>query len=196
MGSPRCLTTRWSWLPPITRSTPRPRIYGAQTATVVGKSGEEIWTDKYGRIRVHFHWDQLGKSDENDACWMRVAQGWAGKQWGAFFLPRIGQEVVVTFLEGDPDRPLVTGCVYNADQTVPYTLPDNQTRGTIKSNTSKGGGGFNEIRFEARSLDLARYCGHHRRCSADQQHDRNTDDNQCRLPERRRWWPSSSDRTR
>ena len=130
------------------RSTPRPRIYGAQTATVVGKSGEEIWTDKYGRIRVHFHWDQLGKQDENDACWVRVAQGWAGKQWGAFFLPRIGQEVVVTFLEGDPDRPLVTGCVYNADQTVPYALPDNQTRSTIKSNSSKGGGGFNEIRFE------------------------------------------------
>src|SRR5205085_4779413 len=81
-------------------------------------------------------------------CWIRVAQGWAGKQWGAMILPRIGQEVVVTFLEGDPDRPLVTGCVYNAVQTVPYTLPDDQTKSTLKSNSSKGGGGFNEIRFE------------------------------------------------
>jgi type VI secretion system secreted protein VgrG len=130
------------------RVTPRPRIYGSQTAVVVGKSGEEIWTDKYGRIRLHFHWDQLGKSDENDSCWVRVSQSWAGKQWGAWFLPRIGQEVVVSFLEGDPDRPIVTGSVYNADQTVPYALPDNQTRSTFKSNSSKGGGGFNEIRFE------------------------------------------------
>ncbi len=130
------------------RITPRPRIYGSQTATVVGKSGEEIWTDKYGRIRLHFHWDQLGKSDENDSCWVRVSQGWAGKQWGAMFLPRIGQEVVVTFLEGDPDRPLVTGGVYNAEMTVPYALPDDQTKSTVKSNSSKGGNGFNEIRFE------------------------------------------------
>ena len=130
------------------RVTHRPRIYGSQTATVVGKSGEEIWTDKYGRVRLHFHWDQLGKSDENDSCWARVSQTWAGKQWGAWFLPRIGQEVVVSFLEGDPDRPIVTGSVYNADQTLPYTLPDDQTKSTIKSNTSKGGGGFNEIRFE------------------------------------------------
>ena len=130
------------------RATPRPRIYGSQTATVVGKSGEEIWTDKYGRIRLHFHWDQLGKSDENDSCWVRVSQGWAGKQWGSWFLPRIGQEVVVSFLEGDPDRPIVTGSVYNADQTVPYTLPDDQTKSTFKSNSSKGGGGFNEFRFE------------------------------------------------
>ena len=130
------------------RVTPRPRIYGSQTATVVGKAGEEIWTDKYGRVRLHFHWDQQGKSDENDSCWVRVAQGWAGKQWGGLFLPRIGQEVVVTFLEGDPDRPLVTGGVYNAEQTVPYTLPDDQTKSSVKSNSSKGGGGFNEIRFE------------------------------------------------
>ncbi len=130
------------------RTTPRPRIYGAQTATVVGKSGEEIWTDKYGRIRVHFHWDRLGKKDEKDSCWVRVSQAWAGKQWGSFCLPRVGQEVVVGFLEGDPDRPIVTGSVYNAEQTLPYSLPDNQTRSTIKSNSSKGGSGFNEIRFE------------------------------------------------
>jgi type VI secretion system secreted protein VgrG len=130
------------------RLTPRPVIPGTQTAIVVGKSGEEIWTDKYGRVKVQFHWDQLGKSDENSSCWIRVAHGWAGKAWGQMFLPRIGQEVVVSFLEGNPDRPLITGSVYNAEQTVPYTLPDNQTQSTIKSNVSKGGGGFNEIRFE------------------------------------------------
>jgi type VI secretion system secreted protein VgrG len=130
------------------RLAPKPRIPGAQTATVTGKSGEEIWTDKYGRITVKFHWDQAKPVDETSSCWVRVAQGWAGKQWGAFFLPRVGQEVIVSFLEGDPDRPIVTGSVYNATQTVPYALPDNQTRSTIKTNSSKGGGGFNEIRFE------------------------------------------------
>jgi type VI secretion system secreted protein VgrG len=130
------------------RTTRKPVIAGTQTAIVVGKSGEEIWTDKYGRVKVQFHWDQLGKSDENSSCWIRVAQRWAGTAWGAFFLPRVGQEVVVSFLEGDPDRPLITGAVYNAEQTVPYTLPDDQTKSTIKSNTSKGGSGFNEIRFE------------------------------------------------
>ncbi len=129
-------------------TTPKPVIPGTQTAIVVGKSGEEIWTDKFGRIKVHFHWDRVGKKDETSSCWIRVSQGWAGKSWGSFFLPRIGQEVVVSFLEGDPDRPLVTGAVYNAEQTVPYTLPTNQTQSTVKSNTSKGGAGFNEIRFE------------------------------------------------
>ncbi|HLI83227.1 MAG TPA: type VI secretion system tip protein TssI/VgrG [Bryobacteraceae bacterium] len=128
--------------------TPRPIIHGSQTATVVGKAGEEIWTDQYGRIVVQFHWDQLGQNDEKSSCWIRVAQGWAGKQWGSFFLPRIGQEVVVSFLEGNPDRPLVTGCVYNATQTVPYTLPGEQTKSTIKTSSSKGGAGFNELRFE------------------------------------------------
>lgn len=130
------------------RTTRKPVIPGTQTAIVVGKSGEEIWTDKYGRIKVQFHWDQLGKNDENSSCWIRVAHGWAGKGWGQIFLPRIGQEVVVSFLEGDPDRPLVTGSVYNAEQTVPYALPGEQTKSTIKSNVSKGGGGWNEIRFE------------------------------------------------
>jgi type VI secretion system secreted protein VgrG len=130
------------------RSTPKPSIVGTQTAIVVGKAGEEIWTDKYGRIKVQFHWDQRGKNDENSSCWIRVDYGWAGKGWGGIFLPRIGQEVVVSYLEGDPDRPLVTGAVYNAQQVVPYTLPADQTRSTIKSNSSKGGQGFNEIRFE------------------------------------------------
>jgi type VI secretion system secreted protein VgrG len=131
------------------RQTPRPVIAGAQTALVTGKQGEEIWTDKYGRIRVQFHWDRLGQKDEKSSCWVRVAQGWAGKGWGSFFLPRIGQEVVISFLEGDPDRPLVTGSVYNAEQTVPYALPAEQSKSTIKSQSTKEGGtGFNEIRFE------------------------------------------------
>lgn len=130
------------------RQVPWPRIPGTQTAVVVGKSGEEIWTDEYGRIKVQFHWDQEGTNDENSSCWVRVAHGWAGKGWGQIYLPRIGQEVVVSFVNGDPDRPLITGSVYNAEQTVPYTLPDDQTKSTIQSESSKGGGGYNEIRFE------------------------------------------------
>ncbi|HZY73335.1 MAG TPA: type VI secretion system tip protein TssI/VgrG [Edaphobacter sp.] len=128
--------------------TPRAVIRGSQTAIVVGKSGEEIWTDQYGRIKVKFHWDQSAAQDETSSCWIRVAQGWAGQQWGSFFLPRIGQEVIVSFLDGNPDRPIVTGCVYNGQQTTPYSLPDEQTKSTIKSNSSKGGSGFNELRFE------------------------------------------------
>jgi type VI secretion system secreted protein VgrG len=130
------------------RRTARPRVAGSQTAIVVGPSGKEIWTDQYGRVKIQFHWDQVGTKDENSSCWVRVAQNWAGTSWGAFALPRIGQEVVVSFLDGDPDRPLVTGCLYNGDNPVPYTLPDDQTKTTLKSNTSQGGGGFNEIRFE------------------------------------------------
>jgi len=126
----------------------KPVIPSAQTAVVVGKSGEEIWTDKYGRVTVQFFWDREGKADENSSCWIRVAQGWAGKQWGSIYIPRIGQEVAVSFLEGDPDRPLITGSVYNADQMPPYALPGEQTKSTVKSYSSKGGGGFNEIRLE------------------------------------------------
>jgi type VI secretion system secreted protein VgrG len=130
------------------RVTPRPVIHGSQTAVVVGKAGEEIWTDQYGRIVVQFPWDQLGQNNEKSSCWIRVSQTWAGKAWGAMFIPRIGQEVIVSFLEGNPDRPIVTGCVYNAQQVLPYTLPGDQTKSTIKSNSSKGGNGFNEIRLE------------------------------------------------
>lgn len=129
-------------------ATRRPVIAGTQTATVTGKAGEEIWTDRYGRVKVKFHWDQSATKEENTSCWIRVAQGWAGKNWGSFFLPRIGQEVVVSFLEGNPDRPLITGCVYNADQTTPYALPAEQTKSTLKSRSSKGGSGWNEFRFE------------------------------------------------
>jgi type VI secretion system secreted protein VgrG len=126
----------------------KPFVQGPQTAMVVGKAGEEIWTDKYGRVKVQFHWERDGKADETSSCWVRVQQGWAGKSWGTMFIPRIGMEVVVSFLEGDPDQPLITGCVYNGDNMPPYALPGEQTKSTIKSNTSKGGGGFNEIRFE------------------------------------------------
>jgi type VI secretion system secreted protein VgrG len=127
--------------------TAKPRIYGTQTAKVVGKSGEEIWTDKYGRIKVQFHWDQEGKNDENSSCWIRVMQFWGGKDWGALFTPRIGTEVIVTFLEGDPDQPVVTGTIYNAIETVPYALPSNQNISTIKTRSTKSGAAGNEIRF-------------------------------------------------
>lgn len=130
------------------RQTPKPIIHGAQSAVVVGPAGEEIFTDKYGRVKVQFHWDRVGKLDSNSSCWMRVVQTWAGNKWGTMFIPRIGMEVIVDFLEGDPDQPIITGCVYNPDTMPPYTLPDEKTKSTIKSNSSKGGGGFNEFRFE------------------------------------------------
>jgi len=132
------------------RVTPKPRIWGTQTALVVGKSGEEIWTDKDGRVKLQFYWDRLGKKDENSSCWVRVSSLWAGKNWGAIHIPRLGQEVVVGFLEGDPDFPVVIGRLYNSEQVPPYGLPGNQTQSGIKSRSSKGGGtdNFNEIRFE------------------------------------------------
>ena len=130
------------------RLSPKPMIHESKTALVVGPKGEEIYTDKYGRIKVQFYWDRKGKHDENSSCFMRVAQMIAGKGWGTMSIPRIGQEVVVTYLEGDPDRPLVTGVVYNAEQMPAYTLPDEKTKSYIKSNSSKGGQGYNEIRLE------------------------------------------------
>ena len=132
------------------RTTPKPVVQGPQTAIVVGKSGEEIWTDKYGRVKVQFHWDRYGKLDENSSCWVRVAQVWAGKEWGAMHIPRIGQEVIVEFLEGDPDQPIITGRVYNGSNKPPYELPAKQTQSGIKSRSTKGGSAdnFNEIRFE------------------------------------------------
>ena len=132
------------------RITPKPFVQGPQTAVVVGPGGEEIYTDKYGRVKVQFHWDRLGKKDENSSCWIRVSHPWAGKGWGTISNPRIGQEVIVDFLEGDPDQPIITGRVYNAEQMPPYDLPANQTQSGMKSRSSKGGGGanFNEIRME------------------------------------------------
>lgn len=128
--------------------TTKPKIEGVQTGIVVGPSSEEIHTDEFGRIIVQFHWEEESTYNEQSSCWVRVSQSWAGPSWGAMFIPRIGMEVVVTFIEGNPDRPLVTGCVYNGKAAVPYTLPLEKTKSTIKSNTSPGGNGFNEFRFE------------------------------------------------
>jgi len=143
-----CVPASVTYRPP--RVTPKPFVQGPQTALVVGKSGEEIWVDNYGRVIVQFYWDRLGQKNENSSCWIRVSQPWAGSNWGSIWIPRIGQEVVVSFLEGDPDRPIITGRVYNAEQMPPYTLPDYQTRSTFMSRSSKGGGSsnYNEMRFE------------------------------------------------
>ncbi|MEQ8768309.1 MAG: type VI secretion system tip protein TssI/VgrG [Planctomycetota bacterium] len=132
------------------RLTPKPVVLGPQTALVVGPDGEEIHVDQYGRVKVRFYWDRLGAYDDTASCWVRVSRFWAGKNWGAVFHPRIGQEVIVDFLEGDPDKPLVTGSVYNAEQMPPYALPDNKTQSGIKSRSTPEGGpsNFNEIRFE------------------------------------------------
>ncbi len=130
------------------RLTPRPFVQGPQTATVVGPAGEEIFVDKYGRVKVQFRWDREGQVNQGSSCWMRVAQNWAGKKWGTMFIPRIGMEVIVDFIEGDPDQPIIIGSVYNADTMPPYNLPDEKTKSTIKTNSSTGGGGFNELRFE------------------------------------------------
>lgn len=135
------------------RLTPRPTVRGAHTATVVGPPGEEISTDKYGRVKVQFHWDRENKYNEDSSCWVRVGTAIAGRLWGAIHIPRIGQEVIVDFLEGDPDRPIIVGSVYNADQMPAYKLPDHKTKSGYKSYSSPGGGGFNEIRFEDKKGD-------------------------------------------
>ncbi len=130
------------------RVTPKPVMRGPQTAVVVGPAGEEIFTDEYARVKVQFHWDRLGKSDENSSCFVRVSSVWAGSGYGFIQIPRIGQEVIVDFLEGDPDQPIITGRVYNAAQMPPYGLPGSATQSGWKSDSSLGGGGFNELRFE------------------------------------------------
>ena len=145
-----CAPVETPWRP--TRATPRPTIAGLQTATVVGPPGEEIYTDEHGRIRVQFHWDRVGARDAHSSCWMRVVQGpWSGSGWGFQFIPRIGMEVAVSFLEGDPDRPVVTGALYNGRNGVPHALPEHKTRSTIRTQSSPGGNGFNELRFEDRA---------------------------------------------
>jgi type VI secretion system secreted protein VgrG len=130
------------------RTTPKPVVQGPQTAIVVGPESEEIHTDEFGRVRVRFHWDRHSADDDKSSVWMRVGQILAGKNFGAVMLPRVGWEVVVEFLEGDADRPIVIGTLYNGDNRPPYELPANKTISTIKTNSSKGGGGFNELRFE------------------------------------------------
>ena len=143
-----CIPYKLPFLP--NRITPKPTIYGTQTAVVTGPAGEEIFTDKYGRVKVQFFWDRHGKFDGTSSCWTRVASPWAGKQWGMIHIPRIGQEVIVAFEEGDPDQPIIVGSVYNSDQMPPHELPANKTQSGIKSRSTPGAGSqnLNEIRFE------------------------------------------------
>jgi type VI secretion system secreted protein VgrG len=128
--------------------TQRPLVAGTHTAKVVGSADEEIWTDEQGRIKLKFHWDRTSQADQNSSCWVRVAQSVAGPGWGHLFLPRVGQEVVVSYVDGDPDRPIVTGCVYNGENATPVTLPSMQTQSVMRSRSSKKGTAGNEIRME------------------------------------------------
>jgi type VI secretion system secreted protein VgrG len=144
--STRCVPIAVPYRPPAI--TPKPRIEAVQTATIVGPHGEEIHTDEFGRVRVQFPWDRYGNNDADSSCWMRVNQGWSGAGFGSLNLPRIGQDVLVSFLDGNPDHPIVVGRVFNATSPVPYKLPENKTVSTWKTNTSPTDGGFNELRFE------------------------------------------------
>jgi type VI secretion system secreted protein VgrG len=129
-------------------ATPRPKVNGVESATVVGPKGEEIHTDEFGRVRVHFHWDRESQMDENSSCWIHVSQSWGGAGYGGTNLPRLGQEVLVDFLGGDPDRPVIVGRMYTNLQKTPYSLPLNKTQSGWKSNSTGGGGGYNELMFE------------------------------------------------
>ncbi|WP_312934602.1 type VI secretion system tip protein TssI/VgrG [Pseudomonas sp.] len=127
---------------------PKPRLLGAQSAVVTGPKGEEIHCDQYGRVKVQFHWDREGQGDDKTSCWLRVCSAWAGARYGGIAIPRVGMEVLVTFLEGDPDQPLISGCLYHTLNLAPYDLPANKTRSTFKTLSSPGGGGFNELRID------------------------------------------------
>jgi type VI secretion system secreted protein VgrG len=144
-----CVPSETPWRP--ARVHDRPRIASVQTATVVGPAGEEIHTDEHGRIKVRFHWDRRASGDERSSTWIRVAQSMGGPGWGFSFIPRIGMEVVVTFVQGDPDKPLVTGVVYNGETPPPYDPSVESTRTTIKTDSSPGHGGYHELRFEDRA---------------------------------------------
>ena len=129
---------------------PKPKLLGSQTAVVTGPAGEEIHCDEYGRVKVQFHWDRHGQAGDKTSCWLRVSSSWAGDRYGGIAIPRVGMEVLVTFLEGDPDQPLVTGCLYHKEHQVPYDLPANKTRTVFKTLSSPGGGGYNELRIDDR----------------------------------------------
>jgi type VI secretion system secreted protein VgrG len=146
----RFTATPWSapYRPPLKH--PKPTIHGTQTATVTGPAGEEVHCDAYGRVKVRFHWDRLDKSDDTSSCWVRVASGWAGDGFGATMIPRVGMEVLVTFLEGDPDQPLINGCLANALHMPTYSLPQHKTRSVLRSRSTPGGGGGNELHLEDR----------------------------------------------
>ena len=144
--------TATPWTVPFrpTLDHPKPRILGSQSAVVTGPPGEEIHCDEYGRVKVQFFWDRHGQADDKTSCWLRVSSSWAGDQYGAIAIPRVGMEVLITFLEGDPDQPLITGCLYHKQNAVPYELPANKTRSVFKTLSSPGGGGYNELRIEDR----------------------------------------------
>lgn len=132
--------------PPLRHA--KPRVHGSQTAIVTGPQGEEIHCDEHGRVKVQFHWDREGRRNDTSSCWLRVASSWAGNRYGSLAIPRVGMEVLVTFLEGDPDQPLISGCLFHGEHTPPYPLPDHKTRSVFKSLSSPGGGGSNELRIE------------------------------------------------
>ncbi len=146
----RFSATPWDipFRPPLNH--PKPKVLGSQTAVVTGPAGEEIHCDEYGRVKVQLHWDREGQADDKTSCWLRVSSSWAGDRYGGIAIPRVGMEVLVTFLEGDPDQPLVTGCLYHKEHQVPYDLPANKTRTVFKTLSSPGGGGYNELRIEDR----------------------------------------------
>jgi len=144
----RFLATPWNVFHRPQLAHPKPRILGSQTARVTGPEGEEIHCDEYGRVKVQFHWDREGQSDDKTSCWLRVSSAWAGARYGGIAIPRVGMEVLVTFLEGDPDQPLISGCLYHRAHPVPYDLPANKTRSVFKTLSSPGGGGSNELRIE------------------------------------------------
>ncbi|MEH6567323.1 MAG: type VI secretion system tip protein VgrG, partial [Halopseudomonas sp.] len=140
--------TPWQviWRPQLDHK--KPRVLGSQSAVVTGPEGEEIHCDQYGRIKVQFHWDREGQADDKTSCWLRVASSWAGDRYGGIAIPRVGMEVLISFLEGDPDQPLVTGCLYHKEHEVPYPLPAHKTRSVFKTLSSPGGDGYNELRIE------------------------------------------------
>ena len=144
----RFLATPWDafYRPPLNH--PKPRILGSQSAVVTGPQGEEIHCDEHGRVKVQFHWDREGRGDDKSSCWLRVSSSWAGARYGGIAIPRVGMEVLVTFLEGDPDQPLISGCLYHKTNPAPYPLPANKTRTVFKTMSSPGGSGFNELRIE------------------------------------------------
>ena len=150
---------------------PKPRILGSQTAVVTGPAGEEIHCDAYGRVKVQFHWDREGQADDRTSGWLRVASGWAGNRYGGIAVPRVGMEVLVTFLEGDPDQPLVSGCLYHREHPAPYELPAHKTRSVFKTLSSPGGEGYNELRLEDRQGQEQIYVHAQRDWDQDIEHD-------------------------
>ncbi|MFP1763017.1 type VI secretion system tip protein TssI/VgrG, partial [Lonsdalea quercina] len=151
----------------------RPMVDGPQIATVVGPAGEEIYCDEYGRVKLQFPWDRYGASDDQSSCWVRVSQGWAGGQYGMMAIPRIGHEVVVSFLEGDPDQPIVTGRTYHATNPAPYPLPQSKTKTVIRTSSHQGKG-YNEISFEDKYDKEKVYVRAQKNMSIDVQNDRHT----------------------